>query len=279
MAVVLQAASREALAEASVLLDAYVDTARAADLARLGDELFAFVRLLVAERPLRRVLGDPSTPEQARTRLVEQVLGGQLAEPTLELVRALVRSRWSRSLDLIDAAETLARRATLGPAEKDGTLDDVEDELFRFGRLLAREPELEGLLSDEASPAEGRVGLLDRVLNGQASAVGTALLRQSVRLPRGRHLDVVAEEQGRAWPRRAGTVRRPRPQPRSALTPPQGKHALSRHLTRLLRAPRCPADRAWTSTSSGDCRPRSAESSSTVPSPPASPPPSVPIPS
>jgi F-type H+-transporting ATPase subunit delta len=235
MAVVLQAASREALAEASVLLDAYVDTARAADLARLGDELFAFVRLLVAERPLRRVLGDPSTPEQARTRLVEQVLGGQLAEPTLELVRALVRSRWSRSLDLIDAAETLARRATLGPAEKDGTLDDVEDELFRFGRLLAREPELEGLLSDEASPAEGRVGLLDRVLNGQASAVGTALLRQSVRLPRGRHLDVVAEQLAeQAAARRDRSVARVSSP--VALTATQ-EQKLTESLTRLYRRP------------------------------------------
>ena len=235
MAVVLQAASREALAETSVLLDAYVDTARAADLARLGEELFAFVRLLVAQRPLRRVLGDPSTPEQARTRLVEQVLGGQLAEPTLDLVRALVRSRWSRSLDLIDAAETLARRATLGPAEKDGTLDDVEDELFRFGRLLAREPELEGLLSDEASPAEGRVGLLDRVLNGQASAVGTALLRQSVRLPRGRHLDVVAEQLAeQAAARRDRSVARVSSP--VALTATQ-EQKLTESLTRLYRRP------------------------------------------
>ena len=106
----------------------------------------------------------------------------------------LVGARWSRSLDLVDGAETLARQATLAVAEKDGTLDDVEDELFRFGRILAREPELNALLTDTAAPVDGRLALLDRVLGDRVSPVTAALLRQAVRLPRNRHLDLVAEE-------------------------------------------------------------------------------------
>ena len=45
-------------------------------------------------------------------------------------------------------------------AEKDGSLDRVEDELFRFGRILDREPELSRLLSDTATPVDKRVALL-----------------------------------------------------------------------------------------------------------------------
>ncbi|OLT13916.1 ATP synthase F1 subunit delta [Pseudonocardia sp. CNS-139] len=88
----------------------------------------------------------------------------------------------------------MARQALLAAAEKGGSLDDVEDELFRFGRVLDREPELAGLLADTSTPAEGRVALVDRLVEGKVSAVTSALLRQSVRLPRDRHLDVVCEE-------------------------------------------------------------------------------------
>ncbi len=79
MAAVLQAASRESLKSAETRLDGYVAGRgrKAADLQRLGDELFAVTRLLVEQRPLRRLLADPSTPEPARTGLLQRVLGKQ----------------------------------------------------------------------------------------------------------------------------------------------------------------------------------------------------------
>jgi F-type H+-transporting ATPase subunit delta len=194
MAEVLQAASRESLASATDRLDAYVDSAKAADLQRLGDELFAVTRLLVEQRPLRRLLADPSTPGEARTGLVDRLLGQQLAAPTLDVARGLVAARWSRLGDLVSAFEALARQALLAVAEKDGSLDNVEDELFRFGRLLNREHQLGSLLADTATPADGRISLLDRLIDGKVSPVTAALLRQTVQLPRDRHLDVVSEE-------------------------------------------------------------------------------------
>jgi F-type H+-transporting ATPase subunit delta len=194
MATVLQAASREAMAAALGRLNAYVDSADARALTTLGDELFAFTRLVAGERALRRILADPSTPESARAGLAEQVLGGQLSESALDFVKLLVTSRWSQASDLVGATETLARQATLAVAEKNGKLDDVEDELFRFGRILDREPELNTLLSDASTPADGRIRLLDQVIGKRVSPVAASLLRQTVRLPRSRHLDVVAEE-------------------------------------------------------------------------------------
>ena len=194
MAVVLQAASREAMAAAEARLDAIVGSASAANLQQLGDELFAVTRLLVEQRGLRRLLADPSTPESARAGLLQQLLGQQLAAPTLDVAKALVEARWSQAADLVVAFETIARQALLATAEKDGSLDDVEDELFRFGRVLDREPQLGALLADSATPADRRVALLDQLLEGKGSPATVALLRQTVRLPRDRHLDIVCEE-------------------------------------------------------------------------------------
>ena len=106
----------------------------------------------------------------------------------------LVTSRWSRPTDLVEAVETLARAAAFGVAEKDGSLDRVEDELFRFGRIIDREPELARLLSDESTPAEKRIGLLRDVLGEKVAPVTAMLLEQAVRTPRSRNLDVAAEQ-------------------------------------------------------------------------------------
>jgi F-type H+-transporting ATPase subunit delta len=194
MAVVLQAASRESLRAAGDRLDAIVDSSSARDLSTLGDELFAITRLVVAQTALRRALGDPAVPEEARTGLLRDVVGTQVGETTLGVVDGLVGSRWSKASDLVEALETIARRATLAVAEKAGGLDDVEDQLFRFGRILDREPELKTLLSDTGQPEEKRAALLDTVLGDRVSPVTAALLRQTVRIPRGRHLDLAAEE-------------------------------------------------------------------------------------
>jgi F-type H+-transporting ATPase subunit delta len=194
MAAVLQSSSRESLTAVGARLDAHVDGASAAQLQQLGDELFAITRLVATQVPLRRHLGDPAVAADARTGLLRRVLGEQVGPDALEIASASVSARWSSSLDLVEALEVLARRAVLGVAEKEGSLDEVEDELFRFGRILDREPRLAALLVDTARPEDGRVALLDSVLGGRVSAVTATLLWQTVRLPRGRHLDLAAEE-------------------------------------------------------------------------------------
>jgi F-type H+-transporting ATPase subunit delta len=194
MAVLLQPASREALAEAAKRLDAQIDAASANDLERLGGDLFAVVRLLAAEPALRRSLADPAAPTAARSSLADQLLNGKVGRPALDVVSDLVSARWSRSIDLVEALESLARSATLAVAEKNNTLDDVEDQLFRFGRILDREPQLTSLLGDLNTPGDNRVELLRQVLGGKVSPVTATLLEQTVLVPRGRSLDLAAEE-------------------------------------------------------------------------------------
>lgn len=194
MAKVLQPASRDALAALTERLDTHVDGASARDLTTTTDELFAVARFLDGERGIQRLLADASSPEEGRADLVRRLFGQQLSAPTVDLVVELARKRWSKTRDVVTGAEVLARQSAVAVAEKTGSLDEVEDQLFRFGRILAREPELNSTLADTATPVEGRVRLLDGILGDRVYPVTATLLRESVRLPRGRHLDVVAEE-------------------------------------------------------------------------------------
>jgi F-type H+-transporting ATPase subunit delta len=194
MAVLLQSASRESLAEAEHTMDRAVDAGKAADLSRLGDDLFGVLGLLVREPALRRALADPATPAGSRTALADRLFAGKIGKPALDAVSDLVSARWSRPGDLVEAVERLARRAVFGVAEKDGSLDDVEDQLFRFGRILDREPALTTLLADQNTSTDHRVGLLAGLLDGKVSPVTATLLEQTVRNPRGRGLDRAAEE-------------------------------------------------------------------------------------
>jgi F-type H+-transporting ATPase subunit delta len=194
MALVLQSASRDALGAATARLDEHIDATGAADLKRLADDLFAVIGLLDREHALRRALADPATPSGARGGLADRLFDGKIGRPALDVVSDVVKSRWSRAGDLLDGLESLACAAAFGVAEKDGSLDRVEDELFRFGRILDREPELSRLLSDTATPVDKRVGLLRGVLVQKVTPVTATLLEQAVRNPRSRNLDVAAEE-------------------------------------------------------------------------------------
>jgi F-type H+-transporting ATPase subunit delta len=235
MAVAFQAASRESLVDLGTRLDVFVDQVGPDELERLCGDLFAVAQLLARETALRRLMADPSVPESSRTDLVERVLGNQLQRPSVEAVAAAATARWSRPADLVDALETLARNAVLGAAEKTGRLDEIEDELFRFGRILDREPELAGLLTDTGAPVEGRLALLDRLLARKVSPTTATLLRQAVQLPRDRHLDTVAEELAElAAARRQRSIARVATPVR--LTSEQEQH-LSDSLTRLYGRP------------------------------------------
>lgn len=185
----MHAGSRESLAAARERLDQYVDRARAVDLDGIAEELFAVVDVLDREPAFRRLLSDPAVPGEARVGLLDRALGGRLGPRTLDQLRPVVAARWSEPADLADAVEAIAQQAALAVAERSGTLDDVEDELFRFSRIVDAQPELRSLLADVRVPADRRIGLLDRLIEAKVNPTTRRLLEQVVRSPRGLHLD------------------------------------------------------------------------------------------
>jgi F-type H+-transporting ATPase subunit delta len=190
----MQAASREALAGARQRLDERIADTSVAGVRGLSGELFEITGVLVRERALRRLLTDPATDPAERTRLADTVFGGKVSDGAQDTLNGLVTARWSHPGDLVDALETLARRAQFAVATEDGSLEDVEDELFRFARVLDSEQRLRELLADEAQPVASRLELLDGLVSGKVKPVTRELLAQTVRMPRGRSLDVVVTE-------------------------------------------------------------------------------------
>ena len=92
-------------------------------------------------------------------------------------METIARQCWSRPRDIVDAVTTLATDASLDAADVRGELDGVEDDLFRFGRIVAGDRELSRVLSDRTAPAEGKTALLERLLSGRVSRVTAMLLR------------------------------------------------------------------------------------------------------
>jgi F-type H+-transporting ATPase subunit delta len=184
----MNGASREALAAAREQLDALTDNT-SVDAAQLAEELAAVTGLLDREGSLRRALTDPAKSGEAKAGLAAQVLRGQIGGEALDLVSGTVRSRWSRSRDLADALEELSYGADLIAAQRGNALDEVEDELFRFGRIVTGSSELRAALSDKAASHGAKASLLSELLGGRANPVTERIVVRLVTHPRGRSLE------------------------------------------------------------------------------------------
>lgn len=201
----MRGASREALAQAWSAVEAALASASTADAAQVGDELFGVVGVLDDQVALRRALSDPAIAAQRKAGLADSVLGARVNATTLEIVRGLVRSRWSRMRDLVDAVETVAVLARLIGADRAGAgerSDEVEDELFRFARIIENRPDLRDALANPGLPAANKVSLLHALLDGKATSTTVALVVQAVSRPRGRKPEEGLAEYGEIAARR-----------------------------------------------------------------------------
>ena len=158
--------------------------------ATVGDELFAVLHLLDSEPGLRRALADPSKPADEKGAIVVALLHGKVTPATEELAAATVRAPWAGPADMTDALEQLAVEAFAIAAEESGQLDDLEDELFRFNRVVASEPELRAALTEPALPPQGKQGLINALLASKVTPVTLRLITEMSLHPRGRPLVV-----------------------------------------------------------------------------------------
>jgi F-type H+-transporting ATPase subunit delta len=204
----MHASSRAAMDEARAALAEQTQGApsnrRGDTLLALADELFAVAHLLEGQPSLRRAMSDASARPDDRAGLARRLLGSQISPAALTVVESVVRQRWSRPLDLVEATETLAVEAALDAAEARAELDDVEDELFRFGRIIAGDPDLLRILGDRTAPREGKTALLDRLLAGKVSPVTERLVRNSLTSPNVHNAENVVERLSEVAARRRG---------------------------------------------------------------------------
>ena len=187
----LRSASRESLAALVEKFDEVTADLGPDQLSSVADDLASVAKLLTRESILTRHLADPADDPTPKLGLLETLLEGKVGDTALEVLKAAVSGRWSSDANLVDAVEHVARLALLVRAEREDVAGDVEEQLFRFGRILDAQPRLATLLSDYSAPAEGRVKLLRDVLDSGSGVDATTvqLLSQTVELLRGERAD------------------------------------------------------------------------------------------
>lgn len=176
-------------------LDAVLDgeiSRHSGSLETLAVDLFGVVDALESSVVLRRALSDPSTPEPARRGLAHGVLDGKVSAAAVEVVAQAAEVRWPGARTFVAALERQALRAELAKADAAGQLEDTEDELFRFARLVAANPGLRDAVADRSVDPGRRQDLVRDLLTGKATESTVVLARRAV-LARERTFDHTLE--------------------------------------------------------------------------------------
>ena len=190
----------------------------------LAEELFAVTAVVDGNASLRRALADPSRDAADKRGLARALFGGKVGETTTGLVAEVAGQRWSAERDLGDTLESLAVQALLAAAEREGRIDRVEDELFRFERIVAGDPGLRDTLSSRNRDGAGKADARARAARGQ-----------------GRPGDRAARRAGGARPARPSPRPGPGELPRAGRPAPRGAHRPRHRRRAALRAAAAPA--------------------------------------
>ena len=84
-------------------------------------------------------------------------------------------------------------KALFEVANAEGTLDEVEDELFRFARSFDSSPELRSALTDEMVPVARRLGIVEDLVGSKASPTTVQLVSMIIGSGRGRDLPAIVD--------------------------------------------------------------------------------------
>ncbi len=156
-------------------------------------DLFGVVDVLDATPQLRRALTDPNVYASARQHLATTLFAGKVDDLALRVVVAAVGQAWSSGRGLATALERQAVRACLAHADQAGRLDEVEESLFRFGRIVDADHELRAAIGNGAAPIEVRRQLATSLLAGKVPAETLTLAQRAVSV-RNRTFELTLEQ-------------------------------------------------------------------------------------
>ncbi|MDR1432683.1 MAG: F0F1 ATP synthase subunit delta, partial [Propionibacteriaceae bacterium] len=143
--------------------------------AGLAEELFAVVALLDGQPGLRNALSDPTASEEARTQLAAALFAQRVSAGAAKIVSAAAQQRWGSAVDMVAALDRQGNRVLIALAQLDGKLDQVEDELFRFSRVVAADPALQAAIDDRGAELSRRRQLVSDLLAGKTDPVTLSL--------------------------------------------------------------------------------------------------------
>ena len=119
--------------------------------------------------------------------------GGKVAPIVVDVVASAAKQRWSSSADFVTGLRRQNALIVLTAAEREGVIEQVEDELFRVSRLLEANPQLASLLSDFTHPADKRNALLEKLIGGQVNEHTWYLLSHTITLLHGQPAELAVD--------------------------------------------------------------------------------------
>ena len=220
---------------------AVMESAGADGLGALAGDLESIEQLVLSHGTLRAALSDTAVPGSARRAVMLDLLEGRVGEPARRLaafgcmavpaqdvatalswlslrVRHVAEGRDTEepSLSLTQARQRVAGFATaLYEDMSTSELESLEDDLFRFARIVGATPELRSALTDRDLAVAARQGLVTQLLEGKVPATTLSLVRYAVTGGRARDivgtLDFLVEQTALARGWRIARVRAARP--------------------------------------------------------------------
>lgn len=205
----------------------------AGHIASIADELQGFQRLVDGSTDLAWAMENPVTPVPTKRAIIQQLLGRKLSAPVLDLVNFVLESGPGEDFgtDLASlAAAATARKdgmvllddgplgrlgaterldgyasAVLSSVKGERKLGDIEDELFRFMRIVEGNEELRVALTTAELPATVRASVVAGLLTRRASQESARMATYASRIGRPRDfplllgalVDLVAKEANR----------------------------------------------------------------------------------
>jgi F-type H+-transporting ATPase subunit delta len=194
--------------------DAVIEQAPTGELAQVAGELSGVVALVRGSQDLLLVLTDSDVAIPARRGVITDLLQPHVTPTTLRLVIFALQA--DRAPEFVDNVEWLATRidaatrdlvplgdvvlgrhaaverldgyatALLQDITDKGSLGEIEDELFRFMRIVGGSAELLAALTNPEIDTEVRRSLVVELLRGRASATTTRLAGYATRVGRPR---------------------------------------------------------------------------------------------
>ncbi len=199
-------ASRTSMAALREAVNARFDSTDAAALAADGQSILSLAALLGHERTLRQTLADPAMAAGAKQGLLHRLLDGKVSTGAFDLIVEIVTKRWSTDRDMVDAMDGAGQSLVLMSAEKDNRLDRVEEEIFRFGRIIDSNPDLQMALTNPAVDEQKKSAITAALLEGKADALTVRLLQTATTELHGRPVQTAVSELSALAAERRGRV-------------------------------------------------------------------------
>jgi F-type H+-transporting ATPase subunit delta len=166
MTLAMKASSRQSLAAARNALEKKLTSADIA--ATTARELLAMVVVFDSNISLSRALTDRSRTVADKSELIKRVFANSVSEVTLSFANELIALRWSSPSDLVSAIERLGIETDAAAAEKNNSLDRLEEELFAFTQTVRKSPELRATLNVRARTGARKSDLIAHVKSAVA---------------------------------------------------------------------------------------------------------------